>query len=135
MKRSTTLATLIALAASGIASCSSGAGGTKVIVVSGWDPDAAPGTTTPATPGAPGSGGAGGAGGGGSTGDAASPSMGGGGASATGVPCNVATMLGSMCTSCHSDPPVGGSLAGLVTYADLMAPAHENPTMNEAQLS
>jgi hypothetical protein len=51
------------------------------------------------------------------------------------VPSNVATMLASLCTGCHSDPPVNGSLAGLVTYADLMATAHEDATKNEAQLS
>lgn len=36
---------------------------------------------------------------------------------------------------CHSDPPAPGALAGLVTYADLTATSHEDPTKNEAQLS
>jgi hypothetical protein len=44
-------------------------------------------------------------------------------------------MLAANCTGCHSDPPSPGALAGLVTYADLMAPSHEMPSQNEAQLS
>jgi hypothetical protein len=59
----------------------------------------------------------------------------GGTAAATGLPCDVATLLSSKCTFCHSDPPVAGSLAGLVTLADLKATSHEDPTKNEAQLS
>ena len=51
------------------------------------------------------------------------------------VPCNVATVLAAKCTSCHSDPPIDNSLSGLVTFADLVARAKENPTKNEAQLS
>lgn len=58
-----------------------------------------------------------------------------GAAAPTGVPCGVATMLAANCTGCHSDPPITGALAGLVTYADLMATSHEVPTENEAQLS
>jgi hypothetical protein len=60
---------------------------------------------------------------------------GGGAAAASGVPCNVAQMLAANCTGCHSDPPTPGALAGLVTYADLMATSHEAPSQNEAQLS
>jgi hypothetical protein len=44
-------------------------------------------------------------------------------------------MLAANCGGCHSDPPITGALAGLVTYADLMAPSHEMPSQNEAQLS
>jgi hypothetical protein len=44
-------------------------------------------------------------------------------------------MLANGCNGCHSDPPITGALAGLVTYADLMAPSHEMPAQNEAQLS
>jgi hypothetical protein len=62
-------------------------------------------------------------------------STGGGVPAATGVPCDVATVFANSCTGCHSDPPVTGALAGLVTYADLMATSHEDPTKNEAQLS
>ncbi len=71
----------------------------------------------------------------GSSGGGQVPSGDGGAAAATGVPCDVATMLAANCTGCHSDPPVTGALAGLVTYADLMAPSHEMPSQNEAQLS
>jgi hypothetical protein len=76
-----------------------------------------------------------GGGGGVDSGGGGSVDSGGGGGGATGVPCDVATMLASMCTSCHSDPPIPSALAGLVTYADLMATAIEDPTKNEAQLS
>jgi hypothetical protein len=44
-------------------------------------------------------------------------------------------MLANNCTGCHSDPPMASALAGLVTYADLMATSHEDPSKNEAQLS
>jgi hypothetical protein len=47
----------------------------------------------------------------------------------------VAQVLSTYCTACHSDPPAPGALAGLVTYTDLMATSHEDPTKNEAQLS
>ncbi len=51
------------------------------------------------------------------------------------VPCDVATMLAAKCTACHSDPPINGALAGLVTYANLRATAMEDATKNEAQLA
>jgi hypothetical protein len=63
------------------------------------------------------------------------PSSDGGVAAASGLPCDVAMMLAANCGGCHSDPPITGALAGLVTYADLMAPSHEMPSQNEAQLS
>jgi hypothetical protein len=44
-------------------------------------------------------------------------------------------MLAANCGGCHSDPPITGALAGLVTYADLMAPSQEMPSQNEAELS
>jgi len=65
----------------------------------------------------------------------ASVSADGGTGAADGVPCDVAMVLGALCTTCHSDPPAPGALAGLVSYADLMAPSHESPAMSEAQLS
>ena len=52
-----------------------------------------------------------------------------------GIPCDVLAVLNTKCVSCHSDPPVNGSLSGLVTLADLMATAKEDTTKNEAQLS
>ena len=51
------------------------------------------------------------------------------------LPCDVQTVLAAKCTACHSDPPINNSLAGLVTYSDLMASAKEDPTKNEAELS
>ena len=58
-----------------------------------------------------------------------------GGAAGAGIPCDVAALFATKCVSCHSDPPVGGSLSGLVTVADLLATAKEDATKNEAQLS
>jgi hypothetical protein len=68
---------------------------------------------------------------------------GGSGATATGpvtpagagLPCDVAALLASKCVTCHADPPLNGSLSGLVTVSDLMATSKEDPTQNEAQLS
>ena len=52
-----------------------------------------------------------------------------------GIPCDVLAILQTKCVACHSDPPVNGSLSGLVTITDLMATAKEDPTKNLAQLS
>ncbi len=57
-----------------------------------------------------------------------------GGGGATGVPCNVSTVL-SACIACHSDPPIAGSLAGLVTIADLKGTSHLDATKTEAEES
>jgi hypothetical protein len=54
---------------------------------------------------------------------------------ATGVPCDVATVYAEKCTGCHSDPPVNGSLSGLVTLTDLTATAKEDTTKTEIELS
>jgi hypothetical protein len=52
-----------------------------------------------------------------------------------GLPCNISAILAAKCTSCHSNPPINGSLSGLVTIGDLLATAKEDNTKNEAQLS
>ena len=52
-----------------------------------------------------------------------------------GLPCNISAFLAAKCTSCHADPPINGSLSGLVTVGDLLATAKEDATKNEAQLS
>jgi len=54
---------------------------------------------------------------------------------ATGVPCDVATVFAEKCTGCHADPPVNGSMSGLVTLADLTATAKEDATKTEIELS
>jgi hypothetical protein len=41
--------------------------------------------------------------------------------------------MAAQCTSCHGNPPLPGAVAGLVTYADMMVIAKEDPTKNEAQ--
>jgi hypothetical protein len=54
---------------------------------------------------------------------------------ATGVPCDVATVFAEKCTGCHSDPPVNGSMSGLVTFTDLTATAKEDTSKTEIELS
>lgn len=39
----------------------------------------------------------------------------------SGLPCDVAAVLMSLCTSCHSNPPMTGTPMPLLTYADLTA--------------
>ena len=51
----------------------------------------------------------------------------------TDLPCDVASVLQSKCTSCHSSPPVGGAPMALVSYADLTGPALSNPSNTVAQ--
>ncbi len=68
------------------------------------------------------------------SGTTSSVTDGGLGAVATGLPCDVAQVLAARCTSCHSDPPIGGSPMGLVTYADLTAPGKSDATKSVAQL-
>jgi hypothetical protein len=51
----------------------------------------------------------------------------------TGLPCDVAAMLTSRCTSCHSSPPVGGAPMALVTYDDLTRASTVNASQTEAQ--
>jgi hypothetical protein len=59
----------------------------------------------------------------------------GGATAATGLPCDVQAVMSAACTSCHSSPPLAGVPISLVTYADLTAPSHSDPTRNAAQLS
>jgi cytochrome c551/c552 len=44
------------------------------------------------------------------------------------LPCDVNTVLVDSCQKCHSAPPQFGAPMPLVTYADLQAPAHSDPT-------
>ncbi len=53
---------------------------------------------------------------------------------ATDLPCDVATVLQSSCTSCHSNPPVGGAPMPLLSYADLTAKALSDPTKTVAEM-
>ncbi|MFO0612818.1 MAG: hypothetical protein U0414_09535 [Polyangiaceae bacterium] len=50
-----------------------------------------------------------------------------------GLPCDVAKLLESKCTSCHSSPPVAGALVSLVSREDLMAPSAVKPEESIAQ--
>jgi len=45
------------------------------------------------------------------------------------LPCDVSQVLETSCQSCHSSPPQYGAPMPLVTYADLMAPSHSNPSL------
>jgi hypothetical protein len=52
-----------------------------------------------------------------------------GGATASGaLPCAVDDVLARRCRSCHGAPPSFGAPMPLVTYADLHAPAHSDPS-------
>ena len=52
----------------------------------------------------------------------------------TDLPCDVAAVLQSSCTSCHSNPPVGGAPMPLLSYADLTAKALSDPTKTVAEM-
>ncbi len=81
------------------------------------------------TDSASGSGAAGAAGDGGAGGSGS-----GGGAAPSGLPCDVAQLLSTHCTSCHTDPPVSGPM-GLMSYADLTASAPSDATKTVAQVA
>lgn len=53
---------------------------------------------------------------------------------ATDLPCDVAAVLQSSCTSCHSNPPIGGAPMPLLSYADLTAKALSDPTKTVAEM-
>ena len=55
-----------------------------------------------------------------------------GSAGMDGLPCEVAALLATKCTSCHGSKPVGGAPQPLVTYADLLAPSKSDPTKSNA---
>ncbi len=57
------------------------------------------------------------------------------GASVTGLPCEVATVLADKCTSCHSSPPAGGAPFPLVSYEDLTKESPSYPGQTIAQRS
>ena len=68
-----------------------------------------------------------------SRGAAGSSSGGGGTAAGSGLPCDVATVLGD-CTGCHTSPPVGGAPMPLLSYADLTAPSPKGGTYADRSL-
>ncbi|MBI2393350.1 MAG: hypothetical protein HYV09_27450 [Deltaproteobacteria bacterium] len=58
-----------------------------------------------------------------------------GSSAVSGLPCDVADLLLARCTSCHSNPPVGGAPYALVTYDDLARSSPANPGQTVAQRS
>jgi hypothetical protein len=52
----------------------------------------------------------------------------------TDLPCDVAAVLQATCTSCHSNPPVGGAPMALLSYADLTGKAISDPTKTVAEM-
>jgi uncharacterized membrane protein len=52
---------------------------------------------------------------------------------ATGIPCDIQTLLQTRCQGCHSSPPVNGAPMSLVTYANLTAASLADPSMTFAQ--
>ena len=56
------------------------------------------------------------------------------GATASGLPCDVAQLLSTHCTSCHTDPPIRGPMS-LMSYEDLAAPAPSDTAKTVAQVA
>ena len=74
-------------------------------------------------------------GGGGGSAASSSASTGAGGAPPqTGLPCDVATILGD-CIGCHMSPPVGGAPMPLLSYADLAAASPKGGTYADRSLA
>ena len=95
-----------------------GAGSGGTTTDDGGTPAGTGGTVAPGTggTGAPGTGGVG---------------AGGSVAPATGIPCDVQTLLGNRCASCHGPTPLP-SLPSLVTYEELTALSKSDPTKTYA---
>jgi hypothetical protein len=53
----------------------------------------------------------------------------------SGMPCDVATLIGDQCVSCHSDPPIQGVPMSLTSLDALKAPAPTDPTQTVAEMS
>jgi cytochrome c553 len=51
---------------------------------------------------------------------------------ATGLPCDVATLLATSCTSCHGPKPSRGAPNSLVMYGDLAKPSRSDPGQSVA---
>ena len=66
--------------------------------------------------------------------DGTSPD-GGSAAAAEGLPCDVAKVLATSCTSCHGLRPKSGAPGSLVTYDDLVAKSDSDPSRTEADVS
>jgi mono/diheme cytochrome c family protein len=56
-------------------------------------------------------------------------------AAAEGVPCEVAKVFTTSCTSCHGAKPTHGAPSSLVTYEDLTAKSDSDPGRSAAELS
>ncbi|HVY47171.1 MAG TPA: hypothetical protein VHB21_14890 [Minicystis sp.] len=69
----------------------------------------------------------------GGTGSGAGGSTTSGGGGASGLPCDVASVLESHCLSCHGDPPSGGAPEPLNSYAALTAPSTVDPSQTYAE--
>jgi hypothetical protein len=54
-------------------------------------------------------------------------------ATPTDLPCDVADVLTSSCTSCHGSPPAGGAPMSLTSLAQLLAPSPSNAAVTTGQ--
>jgi hypothetical protein len=54
---------------------------------------------------------------------------------ASGIPCDVASLLATSCTDCHGAMPSEGAPVSLVTYEELAAPSKTDPTLSLAALA
>lgn len=68
-------------------------------------------------------------------GGASGAGSGGGDASVSGLPCEVADLLAAQCVSCHSDPPRNAAPMAMVSYDDLAAPSLSDPSRTVAEMS
>ena len=57
------------------------------------------------------------------------------GASGSGLPCEVSSLLQKYCVSCHSSPPTGGAPQAMLSYTNLSALARSVPTEQVGALS
>lgn len=79
-------------------------------------------------------------GGGGGTGGGVGSSTGGGaggsgGLNLDGLPCDVATLVATRCSSCHGSTPSGGAPVSLLTRADFLAPSLVDSAQSYGQRS
>ena len=56
-------------------------------------------------------------------------------AEASGLPCDVAKLFATSCTSCHGATPAGGAPSSLVTYDDLTKPSDDDASRTVADVS
>src|SRR4051794_27523733 len=72
---------------------------------------------------------------GGVTGTGTGTGTGGNGTAASGVPCDVQSLLNTRCVICHGAPPLAGVPVSMMTLMDLTAPARSDPSRTVAGMA